>query len=210
MLIHQTVCVILDNTHPLVNGNTIMTVFVLYVGEWLLTNLAFFGTKGWSFSQDQACLYCCADLHIFCGMQIHIFYPLCEFWHYVYSNPECALWGKSATTLQSACLHSRLGGESTHYEPRRRAPQRSNWASSVEYRAEAAIQSIKLLCGFKAQKRYKHWPGHMHRHAQAAQWHGDTDTHTPTHTRHAHLVAAQGWWKRKGIDFHWLSLWGEK
>lgn len=137
------------------------------------------------------------------------FYPVGEFWHYVYSNSECALWGESATTLQPACLHSRLGGESTHYEPRRRAPQRSNWASSVEYRAEAAIQSIKLLCGFKAQKRHKHWPGHMHRHAQAAQRHGDTDMHPPTHTHHAHLVAAQGWWKRKGIDFHWLSLWGE-
>lgn len=86
---------------------------------------------------------------------------------------------------------------------------RHKGASSVEYRAEAAIQSIKLLCGVKTQKRPKHWPGYMHRHAQAAQWHGDTDTHTPTHTLHAHLVAAQGWWKRKGIDFHWLSLWGE-
>lgn len=60
------------------------------------------------FSQDQTCLYCSADLHIFCGMQIHIFLPsvrvlaLClfQFWmHFV--RRECHYTTASVFTFKA-------------------------------------------------------------------------------------------------------------
>lgn len=57
-------------------------------------------------------------------------------------------------------VYIRGWAESRHImRPNVRAPQRSSPTSGDEYGAEAAIQSIQLLCDSKTQKRHKHRPG---------------------------------------------------
>lgn len=184
-----------------------MTVFVLYFSEWQLTNVAFLAQKDDLFPRIR---------HVCTAVLICISSAVCKFTFFIL----LVSFGIMFIPILNALCEARVP---LHYS---QSVYIQGWAESRHIMnpdigrhkgatERAALntelrQSIKLLCGFKAQKRHKHWPGHMHRHAQAAQWHGDTDTYTPTHTHQAHLVAAQGWWKRKGIDFHWLSLWGEK
>lgn len=111
---------------------------------------------------------------------LFFFHPLREFFGLMLTPIVKALCEARVPLHHTEHVYIQGWAESRHImRPNVGAPQRSSPASAVEYGAEAAIQSIRLLCGSETQKRYKHRPG---LYAQTCTGSPVARRHTHTHT----------------------------